>query len=168
MHLDYQSDALVRDAARRRINEVEVIRWHGDIGAIEMRIGNGEWMTVPAADEQWIGKTDVDLREWLGRTRSDDLASGDARFAALNDMNEESYRLKKLCGLISMPRTEEDFDRQQASFARHMDTAERRHQFGEYDDILDGVVDPAAASTPENSSRNLRDEPENPDDDLME
>ncbi|KAB2541780.1 hypothetical protein AL035_10830, partial [Salipiger aestuarii] len=46
---------------REKVDDVEILRWDGDISAISVRADNGPWLTVPACDEKWIGKTELDL-----------------------------------------------------------------------------------------------------------
>ena len=145
MHIDYQIDEVARSYLSKGLSEVEVLRWPGDIGTISIREGAGEWITVSAADERWIGQSDLDLRAWLASRNYADPKAHDARMQAIYDIDQESYRLKNLCGLISSPRSEEDLLKTEASFMRHMDTAERRHEFGAYDEVLSNPVTPDAA-----------------------
>ena len=146
MHIDYQIDEIAREWLSEGLKEVEVMRWPGDIGTICVREGLGDWITVSAADQYWIGKSDIDLRVWLASRNHTDTNAEDARMQAIFDIDEESYRLKKLCGLVSTPRSEDDLLKTEASFLRHMDTAERRHEFGEYDDLLANSVLPESSS----------------------
>ena len=141
-HFDYQSDAVMRKFLREKVDDVEVIYWDGDIGAISLRSDNGPWLTVPAADEMWIGKTETDLRVWLAERANQKNGEGRiARRDFLIDANDASYRLKKLIGTISLPKTAEDLDRETERFMRHTDTAERRHAAGAYRDLLGDLGD---------------------------
>lgn len=153
-NIHYQSDALMQMFLREKVHELEVLRWDGDIGAIAVRSGIGSWMTVPACDERWIGKTDLD---WLAEC-DENLQENEQEKRARRDFilsaNEESRRLKHLLGLISLPRTSEELDYETERFTRHVDTAERRHQAGAYRDLM-GDLDGISAS--ETSSSNNSD-----------
>ncbi len=137
-HVYYQTDEVMNLCLNANVDEVEVLRWGGDIGAISIRADDGPWTTVTACNPMWIGKTDTDLQVWLTEQECED--EGDAKRIArrnfINDANSESYRLKRLLGLISLPKTRADLDRDIARFTRHADTAERRHNAGEYRDLL--------------------------------
>ena len=140
MNVDYQSDALARLFHGQHVRDVEVAWWHGDVGAIEVRIGNGEWLTVPAADEQWIGKTEADLHAWLALRENEDQEAREARLEAIAQINQASGQLKANRLLVAKQRTSDELARTEAKHALHMDTAERRHAFGDYEDILSGAI----------------------------
>lgn len=82
---------------------------------------------------------------------------------------EKAIKLKRFAGLISMPRTPEDLERDVERFSRYADTAERRRAFGEYRDILadvdeeDGAASQLEPTTPEPKTAHTVS-----DDDLME
>lgn len=138
-HIDYQNERVMRLASMPGVREVEVLRWHGDVGTIGIRHDDGPWETASAADPTWIGKNDVDLDLWLSSRRDQTADERSARRRFLNELKEESYDLKALAGLISLPKTAEDLERDVARFSRHADTAEGRHKFGEYRDLLDDL-----------------------------
>lgn len=48
----------------------------------------------------------------------------------------KSYRLKRLVGLITLPKTADDLVYEEQRFMRHADTAERRRKAGEYRDLM--------------------------------
>ncbi|QPM92023.1 DDE-type integrase/transposase/recombinase [Pseudooceanicola algae] len=135
-HIDYHSDRLMRKFLREKVDQVEILWWNGDIGGISMRADNGPWHTVPACDPFWIGKTEVDLNAWLAERDCEDDAERAARRDFTIAANAESYRLKRLAGLISFPKTAEDLDTETDRFMRHADTAERRHAAGPYRDLM--------------------------------
>lgn len=151
MNVDYQSDALARLFHGQHARDVEVAWWHGDVGAIEVRIGNGEWMTVPATDERWIGKTEADLLAWLELRKNDDREAREARLETIAKINQASGQLKAHRKLVAQQRTPEELLRTEAKFARHVVTAERQHAFGDYEDILAGAfgVEDAPDTGPE-------------------
>ena len=169
MNIDYQSDALTRLFHGQHARDVEVAWWHGDVGAIEVRIGNGEWMTVPAADERWIGKTEADLLAWLALRKNDDREARDARLETIAAINQASGQLKAHRMLVAKQRTSEELTRTEAKYALHMDTAERRHAFGGFEDILAGTIGaedaPDIGSEPDESDKSAADIPP---DQLME
>ncbi|ANT59820.1 hypothetical protein AYJ57_05210 [Salipiger sp. CCB-MM3] len=158
-HIDYQSDAAMQTFLREKVNDVEVLRWDGDIGAISVRADNGPWHTVPACDPQWIGKTDTDLRVWLAERAEEDEAERVARRDFINAANAEAYRLKRLSGLISLPRTSEDLDAEAVRFMRHTDTAERRHAAGPHRPLL-GDLDGAEPASFEGAHPHFRNDPD--------
>ncbi|MFE3837569.1 hypothetical protein [Pseudogemmobacter sonorensis] len=168
-HIDYQNDAAIALKNLPGVKDVEVLRWHGDIGTIGLRAGDGPWINVTATDPRWIGKTDVDLDIWLAHRQIEDAEEARARRDFVIDANTEAYRLKKLAGLISLPRTEEELERDVVRFSRHTDTAERRRSFGEYRDILADVdaADEALALSQPNPAQ-PKTAPTVSDDDLME
>lgn len=152
-NIHYQSDALMQMFLREKVDELEVLRWDGDIGAVAVRSGGGSWITVPACDERWIGKTDLDLLA----ARDENSLENEQEKRARRDFNvsstTESYRMKRLLGLVSLPRTGEELDYETERFTRHVDTAERRHQAGAYRDLmgdLDGIS-ASKTSCPNNS-----------------
>jgi len=145
-HIDYQNDASIRLNFSPGIDSVEVLRWHGDIGAISVRPDDGQWTTVTALDPKWIGATDSDLDAWLNSEPDEDEAEIKARRNFVNNANSESFRLKRLLGLISLPKTAEDLEVDIARFSRHTDTAERRHMLGEYRDIFDDLGENTATN----------------------
>jgi putative transposase len=64
-----------------------------------------------------------------------------ARRDFINDVTQEAYRLKRLLGLISLPKTPEELAKAVERFKRHADTAERRHAAGAYRTLLAGIED---------------------------
>ncbi|WP_375553152.1 hypothetical protein [Roseovarius mucosus] len=145
--LDYQSNVMMLAHLGSNVKEFEILRWHGDIGTISVRSDDGPWITVPACDEKWIGKTETDLQVWLSQHAQDEDEER-ARQNFINDANAVSYRSKRLLGLISMPKTSEELDYEIKRFMRFPDTAERRHAAGGYRELLDGLGnDPDTAAT---------------------
>lgn len=168
-HLYYQNDAAIALNFTPGVDEVEVLRWHGDIGTISIRADDGPWTTVTAMDPQWIGKTDIDLDVWLSQRGNEVEHEQQARRNFINAANEESYRLKRLAGLLSLPRTAEDLERDIARFSRHTDTAERRHAFGEYRDIFADLDEQADSETlPQTDDTSTDNAPAISDANLME
>lgn len=104
-HVDYQSDFLMEQFVNSNAEYFEFLRWDGDIGTISARCDDGPSYTVPAKDEQWIGKNDIDLREWLQEQHDEDPDELRARRNFINNATRESVRLKQLKGLISLPKT---------------------------------------------------------------
>lgn len=135
-HIDYQVDELMETFINSTAKDFEILRWDGDIGTISVRCDDGPWKTVSASDEMWIGKTDTDLRVWLQERAQEDEGERIARRDFINALNDESYRLKRLMGLISLPKTPAELTKDVERFARHADTAERRHAAGEYRKLL--------------------------------
>lgn len=135
----YQTDEIMNLYFSSKVEEVEVLRWDGDIGAISIRADDGPWTTVTARDPMWIGKTDTDLRVWLRDKPDQEDDERIARQDFINDVNSESYRLKRLAGLISLPKHAGDLDRDVERFSRFADTAERRRAAGEFRDLLDDL-----------------------------
>ncbi|CUH84296.1 hypothetical protein [Thalassovita mediterranea] len=147
-NINYQSDALMQMFLREPGVEVDILCWDGDIGAISVRADRGAWMTVPASDERWIGRTDLDLRAELASVTDEDDTGERARRDFINSANDESYRLKRLAGLISLPQTTDDLDYEVGRFMRHADTAERRRRAGGYRDLMGDLGDlPISEST---------------------
>ncbi|MCK8463070.1 hypothetical protein MUY35_04310 [Aliiroseovarius sp. S1339] len=142
-HVDYQSDFLMEQFVNSNAEYFEFLRWDGDIGTISARCDDGPWYTVLAKDEQWIGKNDIDLREWLQEQQEEDPDELRARRDFINDATRESVRLKQLKGLISLPKTPAELRKDVQRFVRHADTAERRHKAGPYRGLLDDVDDGA-------------------------
>ncbi|MDE4301999.1 hypothetical protein PXK58_20965, partial [Phaeobacter gallaeciensis] len=140
-HIDYQSDALMTMFLREKVDDVEILRWDGDIGAISLRADNGPWLTVPACDENWIGKTELDLIAELAEEADEDDVEKRTRRNWINSANRESYRLKRLLGLITLPKTADDLDFETQRFMRHADTAERRRKAGKHRDLMGDLDD---------------------------
>lgn len=138
-HIDYQADALMEKFINSNATHFEYLRWDGDIGTVSVRCDNGPWTTVPAKDEQWIGKTDTDLRCWLQERQLEDAEEARARRDFINDANRESVRLKRLLGLIAAPKTPAELQKDVERFMRHPDTAERRHKAGPHRPLLDDL-----------------------------
>ncbi|ASP20387.1 integrase core domain protein [Antarctobacter heliothermus] len=155
-HIDYQSDACMKTFLDSGAEYFDFLRWDGDIGTISVRCNDGPWTTVPAADEQWIGKNDMDLRVWLQERAEEDTDEFRARRDFINDANRESVRLKQLKGLLSLPKTPAELEKDVERFMRHADTAERRHSAGPHRDLLADLVDETSdvpsQGTPENAA----------------
>ena len=150
----YQNDASIAMYYQPGCSEVEVLRWHGDVGTISIRPDNGPWTTVSAVDDMWIGKTDTDLEVWLSERAEQRDDEALARRNFINNVNSESYRSKRLAGLISLPKSNSDLEHDVQRFSRFTDTAERRNKFGEYEDVFgdlddwsEGEVDPQTQTT---------------------
>ena len=150
-HIDYQSDSLMEQFVNSNAEYFEFLRWDGDIGTISARCDDGPWYTVPSKDERWIGKNDIDLREWLQQQQDEDPDEFRARRDFINDANRESFRLKQLKGLISLPKTPAELRKDVERFVRHADTAERRHKAGPYRGLLDDVDDGTGDHPKENN-----------------
>lgn len=150
----YQNDASISMKYTPGVEEVEVLRWDGDIGTISIRSDDGPWTTVSAADPMWIGKTDSDLEVWLSEHPDPDEAERIARRDFILDVNAEAYERKRIAGLVSTPKTAPDHEYDIERFARFANTAERQHAAGEYRDLLDDIhgdpdfdVDPLEQAT---------------------
>ncbi|WP_323780862.1 Mu transposase C-terminal domain-containing protein [Leisingera sp.] len=140
-HIDYQSDALMTMFLREKVDDVEILRWDGDIGAISIRADSGPWLTVPACNEKWIGKTDFDLIAELAEEADEDDVEKRKRRNWINSANRESYRLKRLLGLITLPKTTDDLNYETQRFMRHADTTERRRKAGKHRDLMGDLDD---------------------------
>lgn len=140
-HVDYQADAVMEEFLESGAEYFEISRWHGDIGTVGVRCDDGDWATVPARDTMWIGKTDTDLRVWLQERAATNEDEYTARRDFIIDVNKESFRLKQLMGLISLPTTPPELVKDVERFMRHADTAERRHAAGPYRALLDDLDD---------------------------
>jgi len=140
-HIDYESEFLMEHFVNSNAEHFEFLRWDGDIGTISARCDDGPWHTILAKDERWIGKNDIDLREWLQQQQDEDPDEFRARRDFINDANRESFRLKQLKGLISLPKTPAELRKDVERFVRHADTAERRHKAGPYRGLLDDADD---------------------------
>ncbi|MEG3662713.1 hypothetical protein [Celeribacter halophilus] len=155
-HIDYQADAIMERFLDTGAEYFEYLRWGGDIGTISVRCDDGPWTTVPAADEQWIGKNDTDLGVWLQERSEQDADEARARRDFINDANRESVRLKQLMGLLSLPKTPAELQKDVERFMCHADTAERRHRAGPHRDLLadldDETGDLPSLGTPENAA----------------
>ena len=89
-----------------------------------------------------------------------DLFPPEGRYQArrdfINDANKESVRLKQLMGLLSLPKTPAELQKDVERFMRHADTAERRHRAGAHRDLLadldDETGDLRSQDTPENAA----------------
>jgi len=173
-HIDYQIDALLEKFVDTDVAYFEFLRWDGDIGTISARCDDGPWYTVTAKDERWIGKTDTDLLEWLDEQEGEDPEERRARCDFLLDVTAESVRLKRLKGLISLPKTPAELRKDVERFIRHADTAERRHKAGPYRGLLDGwdsstdLVSQNRAEPKPNLASHLDDGNPEYDDDSME
>lgn len=159
-HLDYQADELMEKYLDSNVTEFEVLRWHGDIGTISVRAGDGPWETVPAADDMWIGKTDTDLRVWLQERAKENQDEIAGRRDFINDVTQESYRLKRLMGMISLPRTPEELAKNVERLMRHADTAERRHAAGPHRPLLGGLGEEDGQFEPTDTVNEARDDTE--------
>ncbi|WP_139226286.1 DDE-type integrase/transposase/recombinase [Sulfitobacter dubius] len=156
-HIDYQSDACMEKFLDSGAEYFDYLRWDGDIGTISVRCDDGPWTTVPAADEQWIGKNDIDLRVWLQERATQDPDEVRARRDFINDANKESVRLKQLKGLLSLPKTPAELQKDVDRFMRHADTAERRHKAGPYRDLLGDLDNETGDQPSQYTSENAAD-----------
>ncbi|WP_349295695.1 hypothetical protein ABEB22_14470 (plasmid) [Thioclava sp. 'Guangxiensis'] len=169
MYVDYQTKGLSSRFLHAGNQKYEICYWGGDVGAIEIRADNGEWVTATAADERWIGKDEFELRDWLQQRRYKDPEAEEARLWQIHHTNERSKALKLAKGLFARPRTAQGVELTEAHFADHMDTAERRYLAGPYRDLFEDEVIPAASAQEPPQASSPSDEKKLPqDDDLME
>lgn len=172
-HIYYQSEEIMEQYLNGNVDEVEVLRWDGDIGAISIRADDGPWTTVPACNPMWVGKTDTDLRGWLAEQANKDETERVARRNFINNANSDSYRLKRLAGMISLPKTSADLDQEVSRFARFADTGERRHAAGDFRELLadlggDPEIDPDQSETAIAGAPHVDIDMDIPDEDSME
>ncbi|MCU9847817.1 hypothetical protein OEZ60_07335 [Defluviimonas sp. WL0024] len=153
-HLDYQADAVMEEFLKSSASDFEILRWDGDIGTISVRADDGPWTSVTACDEMWIGKTDTDLRVWLNERSAQEEDERIARRNFINNVNSESYRLKRLAGLIPLPKTRAELAKDIERLMRHADTAERRHAAGRYRDLLADLDDDTDVETEQHDPAN--------------
>lgn len=153
-NINYQSDALMHLFLSEKIDDVEILRWDGDIGTISVRAGNGPWLTVPACDDRWIGKSELEMLSDLTEQAAADDADQQsidterrARREWINAANKESYQLKRLSGLISLPKTADELEYETQRFMRHTDTAERRHKAGPHRPLMGDLDDATPTDT---------------------
>ena len=126
---------------------LEVCYWHGDIGTIDVRADAGEWKTILAADERWIGKTEMDVREWLVSRREIDPEAEATRLELVYEMDQRSRSLKAMNGLLARPRDAKGLEQADTYFAQYTDTAERRHLAGPHRDLLADEVEVTGQET---------------------
>jgi len=126
---------------------LEVCYWHGDIGTIDVRADTGEWKTILAADERWIGKTEMDVREWLVSRREIDPEAEATRLELVYEMDQRSRSLKAMNGLLARPRDAKGLEQADTYFAQYTDTAERRHLAGPHRDLLADEVEVTGQET---------------------
>ena len=139
--VDYQGAFLAQRWFDQGNENKEICYWHGDIGTLEVRADAGEWTTVTAKNEEWIGKTEADLREWLMKRREVDPEAEQTRLALIYEIDERSKALKAANGLFARPRTAGGIELTEAHFAQYTDTAESRHLAGPHRDLLEDMVD---------------------------
>lgn len=136
----YMTEEFARVLLTRRLTAVEVIYWEGDTGAIEVKIGPDEWMTVTAADEKWIGSTYSDVlasRERKKRAIATNRPSRDAAILAIDAEARERLALLQ----VAKPRaTADDINQAVDEFTRFTKTARGTYDGPEYLDLLDGEV----------------------------
>ncbi|MBY6202839.1 DDE-type integrase/transposase/recombinase [Maritalea mobilis] len=152
----YQTGETMKNFVDGTKSIFEVRRWHGDVGTIDVRADNGPWEAVSACDPKWIGKTEIDRLAHFEKCAGEDEDERKARRDFINAANDESYRLKRLLGLIALPKTADELAKNTERMMRFADTAERQHAAGEYrgllDDLDDGTEFDGAGSAPEGLS----------------
>ena len=133
MQIDYNTAELMshfngtRYGKRTLSDEVEIRWWSEDIGVIEVKVGPGEWITVTAANERWIGQSFETYMTACMSLSPKDCRSEDARYQAILEIDEETLKRKCLSKMIVVePFDENWFARMEDRLCRHMDTADKR------------------------------------------
>ena len=162
MNVDY----LTHDFHALQLSEVELVWWHGDVGAIEVRIGPDTWMTVTATDPRWLGKTALDVRSYV-MAHAADAEHARIRHKASLDIDRISHDRKVLTRLAYVPWTAQELHRQEAELSRFSVTARSLMDAPPKRDLFADVVDvdleyPVRALLPGSPSASS-DEPGTPD-----
>lgn len=130
MNVQYQSDALMAHFHGSRLDgPLEVAWWPGDIGAIELRLSQSEWLTVPALDGFFWGKTLNDLIVMQARGQELALSLHDMRMRSIHELDQTSLKRKAVLGLLATRvETPEQLQKLEQRFSRFMVTAERQNR----------------------------------------
>lgn len=126
--------------------EMEIAWWRGDIGAIQVRIGPKEWLTVQATDPRWSGKTFEDVQQHFSRADDPEGREDTARDRAVVDRDRFAQHQSALHGLIFTGMTTDMLREAEEDFRRHTVSASRMLNAPEPDDLFAGVVDLAATT----------------------
>ena len=167
MNVDY----LTHEFHALQLSEVDVVWWHGDVGAIEARIGPDTWMTVTATDPCWLGKTALDVRACAMAHAVNDEHDRIRRKASV-DIDKVSYDRKVVTRMASIPWTAQELHRHEAETSRFAVTARSLMDAPPKRDLFADVVDvdleyPVRALLPGSASASS-DEPGTPDADERE
>jgi len=111
MHIDYQSDELAEFCNRYGMGKTfEVFWWPADIGVVLMRVSDDHWLSVPAADKQWVGKSFEDLERLRHYLRGERAVSDVVRAKAIQAIDAAAQDGKIRRGLLPHILNAENFD----------------------------------------------------------
>lgn len=135
----YQSEDLARLYMRGRKRRYDVRWWPHDVGAIEVRLGPDEWLTVDARDEGLAGKSIDEVRPWAATPEHPDLVRiRDQTFEDIDNLDPE-VALERRTFQASW--TPEWIKASENKRVRHIVTAERTARQGPARGLLDDVVE---------------------------
>lgn len=153
-----------KDGRRSLPEKVEISFWERDIGAIQVKVGPEEWLTVTALDERWFGKDLAYYRAVRAKLVQVDPEADDACLSTIFEMDQESLRKQSLAKLVTPRMTQDSFQYLDEKYSRHMKSADQNFDEPEFEDLFDDEVEGPDAPETERSpdEEALRDEPATP------
>ena len=150
--LKYQHEEIARWFVSETERDLTVVWWDRKIGAIEVELPDGRWITARCVDPKWADASYDDLI--LQRLADKEAARfGQAeRDQAIVDMDVFAEGKAALRGLIPVPPSAEELEKRTREFSRYTVTPERTPD--SYGDVFDNEVapfipdQPAAAPVP--------------------
>ena len=150
MHIDYQSDELARVFHGMRLHdELEVAWWPHDLSAIEVRLRDDSWTTVPATDPFWHGKCLGDLVELRRSATTTDLSLQEIRMKGTAALDAFAREAKARRGLLAENfMSEADLRRVEQDHSKFMQTSERDARAPDQRDLFADPVTPDTDASP--------------------
>lgn len=175
--LNYQIPELGRTSLTSSEREVEVYWWHRNIGSVEVRVPDGEWVTAECTDPTWRDKSYDDLAAYIAQRKAEAKFGEAARDKFNVEADHRTNELLALRRMMPLAPTKVDIDRLSHEFTRYLrdpnDEQEPADIFGDEvapinGDLAVGASGPADPA--EVSKAPLSTEPDQPTDygDFME
>ena len=143
------------DIASWFLNETErdltVVWWEKKIGAIEVELPDGRWVTAKCVDPKWADASYDDLiRQRLADKEAARFAQAE-RDQAIVEMGAFAESKAALRGLLPVPPSAEELEKRTREFSRSMVTPERTPE--SYGDVFDNEVAPFITDQPAAAQR---------------
>ncbi|WP_157764510.1 hypothetical protein [Rhodobacter sp. CZR27] len=144
--LRYYHEEIARWFLSETERDLEVVWWDKKIGAIEVGLPDGRWVTAECVDPKWADASYDDLiRQRLADKEAALFGQAD-RDRAIVDLDIEMNKKAALRGLIPVPPSAEELEKRTREFSRYMASPDRTPDV--YGDVFDNEVPPFIPDQP--------------------
>lgn len=175
--LNYQFPKVGRTSLTSSEREVEVYWWHRNIGRVEVRLPDGQWVTAECTDPMWHDKSYDDLAAYIAQRKVEAQIGQAARDRFNTEADLRTSELLALRQMLPLAPTAAEIDRFSREFARYLrDPNAEQEPADIFDDEIAPIdADPAVGTSgpsvpPQVSGARPSAEPDQPTDygDFME